>query len=448
MVFPRNILDFVDTPQFQRLRDLKQLGTTQFVYPGASGATHSRFEHCMGVAHLGSQWMERFRIKQPELEITDREVNAVTLAGLCHDLGHGPFSHVFDGGFMPRARPNHKWHHEDWSEMMLNHLVDENYVDIEAEDLALIRDLIQGRAPNEGGANAQYRYMFDIVSNERNSVDVDKGDYLQRDAYNVGIKTDFDFSRLIHFSRVANDQICFQEKEVFNLYEMFHTRYSMFKRVYTHRVGKAIEHMFVDALLEADQYLQISASVDDPADYLNMTDSIVKEIERSKVPELEKSRSILRAVRKRNLYKFVDEVVIPQDIMAHLDKSRISPEEIASCQSDGFPVTASDVIVDWVDIHYGLKNGNNPVEQTRFFSRWEADETFNIPRDKVSFMLPGQYKDNILRVYCRDPDQMYAVQNAFKRFKQRSLPTSITVSAIPSIPSVDSPRKRRLIELS
>ena len=90
--------EIVDTPQFQRLRDLKQLGSAYFIFPGAS---HNRFEHSLGVAQLSKIWANKFRTDQPELGCTERQVDLVGLAGLCHDLGHGPFSHVFDNEFIP-----------------------------------------------------------------------------------------------------------------------------------------------------------------------------------------------------------------------------------------------------------------------------------------------------------------------------------------------------------
>ena len=68
-------------------------------------------------------------------------------------------------------------------------------------------------------------FLFDIVANKRNSVDVDKFDYIQRDCFNVGLKSSYDPTRLIWYSRVIDDQICFNQKEVYNLYEMFHTRF-------------------------------------------------------------------------------------------------------------------------------------------------------------------------------------------------------------------------------
>ncbi|KAJ1952038.1 SAM domain and HD, partial [Dispira parvispora] len=96
------MLDIIDTPQFQRLRYLKQMGTSYFVFPGAS---HNRFEHCLGVGYLAGNLITRFQETQPELAITERELRCIQVAGLCHDLGHGPFSHVFDSIIVPTLMP-------------------------------------------------------------------------------------------------------------------------------------------------------------------------------------------------------------------------------------------------------------------------------------------------------------------------------------------------------
>ena len=89
--------NITDTPEFQRLRDIRQLGACNYVFPTA---THSRFEHSIGVAHLGKEFLNRLVInswgdKQP-LKVEENDYLMVELAGLCHDLGHGPFSHLFD----------------------------------------------------------------------------------------------------------------------------------------------------------------------------------------------------------------------------------------------------------------------------------------------------------------------------------------------------------------
>uniref|UniRef100_A0AAZ1X6P1 HD domain-containing protein n=1 Tax=Oreochromis aureus TaxID=47969 RepID=A0AAZ1X6P1_OREAU len=104
---PPLLVKIIDTPQFQRLRNIKQLGGGYFVFPGAS---HNRFEHSIGVGYLAGELAKALKVKQPELNISDRDVLCVQIAGLCHDLGHGPFSHLFDGMFNPEADPLTK----DW----------------------------------------------------------------------------------------------------------------------------------------------------------------------------------------------------------------------------------------------------------------------------------------------------------------------------------------------
>lgn len=143
----------IDTPQFQRLRSIKQLGGTYFVYPGAS---HNRFEHSIGVCHLAGQFVSALSARQPELDIDDDDVLCVQIAGLCHDLGHGPFSHMFDKRFLPRFGIKTK--HEFLTVQMLKHLIEENEIEAEFEkyidgDLekfkTFIFELIEGASKNE-----------------------------------------------------------------------------------------------------------------------------------------------------------------------------------------------------------------------------------------------------------------------------------------------------------
>ena len=91
-------VQIVDTPEFQRLRGISQLGPVQWVFPCAR---HDRFQHALGVCHLASEWARQFQREQPELQVTDEEVLCVTIAGLVHDLGHGPFSHFWEASFLP-----------------------------------------------------------------------------------------------------------------------------------------------------------------------------------------------------------------------------------------------------------------------------------------------------------------------------------------------------------
>ncbi|XP_059066815.1 uncharacterized protein LOC131059998 [Cryptomeria japonica] len=101
-------LKFVDTEQYQRLRDIKQLGLCYLVYPGAM---HSRFEHSLGVYWLAGKAIEQIRRFQgSELDIERNDIMNVKLAGLLHDIGHGPFSHTFESSVLRRILPGSNWH--------------------------------------------------------------------------------------------------------------------------------------------------------------------------------------------------------------------------------------------------------------------------------------------------------------------------------------------------
>jgi len=137
---PSYCVDMIDTPQFQRLRDLKQLGVSYLIFPGAS---HNRFEHCLGVSHLAGTLLNRFRKIQPNLGIDDNDIKCIQLAGLCHDLGHGPFSHSFEK-WMRRIDPD--FHHENKSKELMRYAIDENGIDhLEEEDILFIEELISGK---------------------------------------------------------------------------------------------------------------------------------------------------------------------------------------------------------------------------------------------------------------------------------------------------------------
>jgi deoxynucleoside triphosphate triphosphohydrolase SAMHD1 len=258
---------------------------------------------------------------------------------------------MFDGEFIPRSRIGIEWTHEMGSEMLFDHLIDDNQIEMAIEDRRLIKALISGesnRVPQEK------KFLFDIVANKRSGVDVDKFDYLERDSWAVNLNI-YDSQRLTLFSKVIGHEICYPHKLEKEVNKLFNARYTLFQEVYTHKVSKAIEYMIVDAMLYADPVLQISSQIDDPVLYTNLHDDVIFTlIERSTDPQLEKSREILARLKKRDLYKFVDEFTLLPEIK--LTSENVTAAAILSYHPNKNDVTVfinllisvsvSDLIID------------------------------------------------------------------------------------------------------
>ena len=250
----------------------------------------------------------------------------VTLAGLLHDIGHACFSHLFDRLLIPKIQPGIKWEHEDASEMLIDYLIDEQYIDLEPVSVRRIKRLIKG----ERGGDSK-GWLFDIVANKRNAIDVDKFDYLARDAYQIGVRSVYyDFDRLIKTSRVIDNEICFNIKNSYSLYSLFASRYKMFKQVYYHRVVQAIDFMVLEALELANPLFHFEEAINDPKAYIKLTDNLLFQIQHSKKAELKESKAILERIGRRDLYRFASEVLL-EDGNPHL-RDEFNAQDIVNYQ--------------------------------------------------------------------------------------------------------------------
>uniref|UniRef100_W5MA42 Deoxynucleoside triphosphate triphosphohydrolase SAMHD1 n=1 Tax=Lepisosteus oculatus TaxID=7918 RepID=W5MA42_LEPOC len=441
------LVKIIDTPQFQRLRFIKQLGGTYLVFPGAS---HNRFEHSIGVGYLAGRLVQALYERQPELRITQRDMLCVQIAGLCHDLGHGPFSHMFDGIFIPLARPGLNWKHETASLQMFDHLVSANHLETAMEqyglvlpdDIIFIKEQIAGPTYQNQSSNNKWPYrgrseekgfLYEIVANKRNGIDVDKWDYFARDCHHLGIQNNFDYKRFLKFARVCEVEnkkhICTRDKEVGNLYDMFHTRNCLHRRAYQHKVGNIIETMITEAFLKADKYIQIegsegrtftiSTAIDDMEAYTKLTDHIFLQILYSTAPELKEARTILNNVMCRKLYKCIGQTQPKPD-------TKILPHELDTLASDvakSIPQVPSDVnldpgdfIVSVINIDYGMKE-KNPINNVRFYCKNDPTNAIRIRKDQVSQLLPEKFAEQLIRVYCKKTDEK-SIEAAKKYFVQ------------------------------
>ncbi|KAI3357660.1 hypothetical protein L3Q82_016068 [Scortum barcoo] len=445
------LIKIIDTPQFQRLRNLKQLGGTYFVFPGAS---HNRFEHSIGVGYLAGRLVQALNERQPELLISRRDILCVQIAGLCHDLGHGPFSHMFDGMFIPRSRPGITWKHEIASLAMFDYLVNDNGLKpvmeqhglVLPEDLDFIKEQIAGpldtnadqcqKSPQWAykGRPEDKSFLYEIVANKRNGIDVDKWDYFARDCYHLGIQNNFDYRRFLKFARVCEvdgqKHICTRDKEVGNLYDMFHTRNCLHRRAYQHKVGNIIETMITEAFLKADKHIQIegsggkmftlSTAIDDMEAYTKLTDHVFEQILNSSSPELAESRQILRNIICRRLYKCLGQTHADKPIS--VNKEVIHRWEAALAEStpqsgpQDVTLEPEDFIVNIIVLDYGMKE-KDPINNVRFYCKDDPTTAIQIRKNQVSKLLPEQFAEQVIRVYCKKTDDR-SLEAAKKHFVQ------------------------------
>lgn len=420
-------LKFIDTEQFQRLRDLKQLGLTYTVYPGA---VHSRFEHSVGVYWLASEAIHLLKTYQGlELGIERCDIRTVKLAGLLHDVGHGPFSHMFEREFLPRVLNGLKWSHEEMSLKMIDYIVDEHNIDVESESLKKVKEMIIASENTTSKSSNEKHFLYDIVANGRNGIDVDKFDYIVRDSRACGLGCNFQFQRLFETMRVIDDEICYRAKEYLTIHKLFASRADLHRTVYMHAKVKAIELMFIDAMTKANDYLRISSYIDDPAQYWKLDDTILKTIETSSVQELKESRDLILRIRRRDLYQFCNEFTVPKDKLEHFKS--VTPQDIICSQNSCRPALQEDDIAVSnvkIDLTRGMKN---PLESINFFQDYESSEKFSITEDQISHLLPACCQDMIVRVYSKKPDLVEAISEAFENFQMKTYGMKTQVHSTP-----------------
>nr|XP_027187620.1 deoxynucleoside triphosphate triphosphohydrolase SAMHD1 homolog [Cicer arietinum] len=288
------------------------------------------------------------------------------LLGLMHDVGHGPFSHLFEREFLPQVMSGSDWSHEQMSVNMVDHIVEEHRIDIDPQMLKRVKEMIL--ASSEFAlprSSSEKSFLYDIVANGRNGIDVDKFDYIARDCRACGVGCNFEFQRLLETMRVLDDKICYRAKDYLTIHKLFATRADLYRTVYTHPKVKAIELMVVDALVQANDYLQISSSIQDPGEYWKLDDSIIKTIEISHASELKEARELILRIRRRNLYQFCNEYAVPRDIMDNFKK--VTPKDIVCSQKNGgVMLKEEDVAVCNTKIDL-TRGKDNPLESSIHF---------------------------------------------------------------------------------
>lgn len=219
------VFDLIEHPYFQRLRYIKQLGMTHLVYPGA---LHTRFHHALGAMHLMSTAIETLTNKGHY--ISEEEQEAVIIAILLHDIGHGPFSHALEKNIVQGIS------HEDISVLLMNRLNK-----IFDGRLSLALEIFNGTYPK--------KFLHQLVSSQ---LDMDRMDYLNRDSFFTGVSEGVISSdRIIKMLNVVDDYVVVEKKGIYSIEKFLIARRLMYWQVYLHKTVVAGEQLLGRILARA-----------------------------------------------------------------------------------------------------------------------------------------------------------------------------------------------------
>jgi HD superfamily phosphohydrolase len=220
------VFDLVEHPYFQRLRSIKQVSLTHYVYPGA---LHTRFHHALGALHLMGEAVKS--LKSKGVKINKKEAEAVMIAILLHDIGHGPFSHTLEHTLIEA-------HHEEVSLLFMERLNDEFGGKL---DLAI--RIFKGEYKKH--------FLHQLVTGQ---LDMDRMDYLNRDSYFTGVSEGvIGYDRIIKMLNVADDRLVVEQKGIYSVERFLTSRRIMYWQVYLHKTVVSAEQMLILVLQRARQ---------------------------------------------------------------------------------------------------------------------------------------------------------------------------------------------------
>jgi len=374
-----NEIQIIDDPVFQRLRRIRQLAGAHLVYPGAQ---HSRFEHSLGTMHIASQAASILKEKS---YLGSDDIENLRLAALLHDIGHGPFSHLFEEVLYKKRKTSH----EKIGEKII----------LRSE----IGDLISKNGFNKNFisklafGNSKYQFMNEIISG---GLSADMMDYLLRDSYFTGAEhARIDFKRIINSLDVHEKKLSLNKSALHSFESMMISRYQMFKAVYFHKTVRAAEVMLLESMLLADDELGLTTS--DLQNYVQLTDEylISKLIFLPKKDsQLKRASQLALEYQERRLLKCVYEKIFMKPRMGKINTIELQHDIAKKARVD-----ESEVFIDV------SKTPSIPLTPSKKESRSiiltskgvNPKEAYELPISEIPLVSAISGFMDILRVYAR-----------------------------------------------
>jgi HD superfamily phosphohydrolase len=375
----KNILD---TLAVQRLRRIRQLAGAEYVYPAAN---HTRFEHV-----LGSMYLAGIVVENLPAQLTSEEKEKVRLAALLHDVGHAPFSHLFEPLLVKYLGRNH----EDMSSWIMASSALTDVIKAQGFDPSELSGLAVGRL-----SKSDKPFLRQVISS---SFDVDKMDFVVRDSYHTGAGYgSVDVFRLIYTMDILDGNLAMDITALPTLESLIIARLESFRTIYFHRACRAVEMMLLKALDAAKEDLEI-LRVKTPDEYMEWDDYNTW----SKLLTNSRSREIIKALSERKLLKcayektffakdeLVSSVFTNESVRLKLE------EEIAAKARVPVPDIGIDVpSLPSVPYHYALQIGPTDIP---VFSKTRSGEKIPQKITELSKVVEElRLFMNIIRVYTK-----------------------------------------------
>lgn len=436
----------IDTPIFQRLRYLHQVGVCYLIFPNTN---HTRFEHSIGTYHLAGLFIDKliknsthieinkaiiqikfireYLLRHLELDETEENISflekidivllddylieLIKIAGLIHDLGHGPFSHLFDEWLnsIPEIKHSNILEHESRSIVLLKQIIDNEKI-IFCEETYYMKEFITDEAfefiselINPMDDNFKNNFIFQLISNKDNGLDVDKLDYLYRDSFYFGLGKPYDLSQVILHARVIKGNICFPEDNpiAYNIYKIYRSRYDLHKQYYAHKTICCIEYMIRDILYHLDPILQITENIkkNNINKFIELNDYVI--LNTTKIlkyynniydmysTQINSIQTIIERIDERKLYKciyaesfYTNESISDEDLIDKIKNDYINEN-----------IENNDLI--FIKLKIGLLSGNNshPLDTIHFYNN--KNMSILLDKTKISHLMPFLHQEII-----------------------------------------------------
>ncbi len=372
-----------DTKVFQRLRRIQQLAGSNYVYPGA---THTRFEHSLGVLHLAGIAGERL-----SKYMSEEDMQAIRIAALLHDVGHGPFSHSFEPFLERKTGLNH----EDMSKL----LVEKTEIGDILEDYGFSRSEISSLCI---GVSHKPQFMNQII---RSAIDVDKLDFVVRDSLHTGAGYgNIDIYRIIYNIDVVDDVLSLDEKALPALEALLIGRMEAFRTIYFHKTSRAVQLMINMALEQIEDEISRGQLLD-PSFYCSLDDYttwvlLKKHPRAGSIVERLEARKLLKAAYERTMFLRDRHVVALFRSEAVRNKLR---EELSA--ESGVPMER--IIIDTPTLPTVPYHWGPPSEDMRIpIHRRVCGEVIKVESSSISELIDFMKRFmNIIRVYSFEEDR-------------------------------------------